>query len=286
MADANIVAFDPGLRVRPAAPIRHVVDEAELALRQQTVPLEDCHVAFERITVTIKLKKRSFTLFHDLSVVFPKGRKIVVLGHKGSGKTTLIDLALRRRAPNKGSVFGTSRLSFPIARSDFIDLKQTVRDNLMFVSRVLDLDYKRLTYAVQRFCSLNDKQLRTKVKEISGNTRRRLGLMIALAADFDCHLIDGALLMKQFGADGEDAEAIEGAVFGRDYICALSTLKNVPDNADLAYILYNGRLYYFDDIKLAMDVFAALPVPEDPGAGERKQEGDEDDDAGDEAVYY
>lgn len=277
MGEANIVAFDTALRLRGVQGGR-VITEAELARRQRSVPLEDCHAALERVTVEIALKTRRFSLFHDLSAVFPKGRRIGVLGHKGSGKSTLFDLILKKRMPSRGMVLRASRLSFPLHRSDFIDNRLSLRDSIIFVSRVLGVDATRLVVAVQRFSDLTEKQMRAKVKELPSVARRRAGLVVALAADFDCHLIDGALNMRHLEAEGAEAEAIERAVFGRDYIIATSVIKQLPGNCDLAYILYDGRLYYFDDIQTATDIFTALPVPVDPGAGNRRKREDEDDD--------
>jgi ABC-type polysaccharide/polyol phosphate transport system ATPase subunit len=160
-----------------------------------------------------------------------------------------------------------------------------MRDNLVFVSRLLGFDARRLIYAVQRFCDLTEKQMRVKVKEVPPVARKRAGLVVCLAADFDCHLIDGGLNMRNFGAEGAEAQSIERAIFGRDYIFATSAVKQLPQNCDLAYILYDGRLYYFDDIQAAVDIFTALPVPIDPGGGRKKREDEDDDEPVDDTAF-
>ena len=279
MGEANVVSFDRAMRMRSAEePPRHVT-EVELRARQESVPLEDCHVALHRISCEITTKTKRFALFNDLSAAFPKGRHIVVLGHKGSGKSVLFELMLRERSPTRGDVLGASRLSWPVHSVGFLDQRLSVRQNTIFVSRILGMSASKLMYSVQRFCDLSDRQLNEKTKAIPGPARRRMGIVFLLAADFDCHMIDSALKAGQFGLEGADADAFEAAILGRDYIFAVSNPKQIPSNADLAYILYDGRLYYFDDIVQAVEIFEALPEPLDPGGSRGKRDEDDDDDA-------
>jgi hypothetical protein len=79
-----------------------------------------------------------------------------------------------------------------------------------------------------------------------------------------------------FGLKGSQAEAFEEMMLGRDYILAASGPPHRPPNADLAYILYEGRLYMFDDVDRATRIFARLPEPP-PAAGHRAPGGDEMD---------
>ncbi|WP_108659024.1 ATP-binding cassette domain-containing protein [Acuticoccus kandeliae] len=280
MSGAQIVSFEDVMRAR-AADSSHVIDEAELRARQKTIPLKDCHAAFENLTFEIRTKKRRIPIFHDLSATFPKGRKIVVLGHKGSGKSTLFTLLLQQAPPTRGEVHVNSRLSWPIHLMTFMEPRLSVRQNAIFFARILGVDPAGLIHSIQSFCGLSHRAMEDSVKSLPTIMRRRMGIIVALAANFDCLLIDSPFRASGFGLKGDQGAKFEELILSYDYIISVSSAKQIPPNADLAYLLYNGHLYHFDDVALAASVFGSLPVPVGADAGRQQQA---DDDAEDDEV--
>lgn len=276
MVGSNIVSFENAMRQRMADRPR-IITDAELRGAQTSIDLKDCHVAFDRCSVEVKLSTKRFTVFNDLSAAFPKGRRTVILGHKGSGKSTLIEMMLRQRQTIAGRIHVNSRLSWPVNSTGYFDSKLTLRQNLVFLGRILGVDPSKLFRAACDICHLNERQLREKVKAIPTPMKRRIGLIVVLAADFDCHLLDGPIKGGQYGLSNQDAEVIAAALLGRDYICTLTDTKGVPDNCDLVYLLYHGRLYHFDDVGAATEIFDELPVPPVPSGFPQRDESDDDE---------
>jgi len=276
MAKANIVSFDQAMRLRGSDAPRIVTDD-ELRRRQATVRLDNCHVAVDRLTYQIKSKARRFCVFHDLSVTFPKGRRIVVLGHSGAGKTTLFELMLQERPPTRGRIVINSRLSWPVHSSAFLDPRLSVRQNTVFISHILGVDGRKMLDTVQRFLELPAKRLHEPVKALSPKLRRRFGVVAVMAADFECLLIDMPMKGALFGLDGRRAEALEATILDHDYIMATNAVRHVPANCDLVYILYEGRFYLFEDPDEAKRVFNGLPIPPNPG-GRREQPAEDEED--------
>lgn len=276
MSDGKVVSLAEGRTTGVAAGPK-VITDRRLRRRQLTVPLEDCHAAFERMSYEVRTKTRRFPLFHDLSVSFPKGRRILLLGHKGSGKTVLFELLLRERPPTRGRVHTPSRLSWPIHTVQYFDDRQAVRDNIVFVSHVLGVDTAALLGAVERFCGLERKRMREPLNALPLPLRRRIGIVVVLAADFDCLLIDHPMRATMFGLEGRAGREFEEAILSRDYIASVTLPRHRPANCDLAYLLYEGRLYMFEDVDEAIHIYNSLPVPETPG-GLGASSKDEDDD--------
>jgi ABC-type polysaccharide/polyol phosphate transport system ATPase subunit len=216
-------------------------------------------------------------VFHDLSVTFPKGRRIVVLGHSGAGKTTLFELMLQERPPTRGRIIINSRLSWPVHSFAFLDPRLSVRQNAIFISHILGVDPRRMIDAVQGFLELPHKQLHESVKSLSPKLRRRFGVVAVMAANFECLLIDMPMKGQLFGLKGAQAEALEAAILDHDYIMATNAVRMIPANCDLVYILYEGRFYLFEDVEEAKSVYNSLPIPPNPG-GRREQPAEEDED--------
>jgi len=279
MSDGDVVTFDTARASGAHGGGAHALTDRRLRRRQATIPLSQCHAAFERMSYEIRTKTRRFTLFHDLSVGFPKGRHITLLGHKGSGKTAMFELLLKERPPTRGRVHVTSRLSWPVHLVKYLDPRLSVRQNVIFVSHVLGVDTGRLLAAVERFCQLDRRRTLEPLSAIPMMVKRRLGVLIVMAADFDCLLIDHPMRGKMFGLDGKAAAELEETILRRDYIASVTNPRNIPSNCDLAYLLYDGRLYMYEDVDEAVSVFKALPEPEVPGGLEPRAETEDDDEA-------
>jgi ABC-type polysaccharide/polyol phosphate transport system ATPase subunit len=277
LAGSNIVSFEEVLRGRVEEP-PHVLSIEELEERQSSLPLSACHAALDNVSVIYRTKAVRLPLFTRLSAVFPKNRKIVILGHKGSGTEILIELLLRRRAPNKGEVYINSRLSWPASRTDIIEKRLSYRANALFIADVFGLSPSRFVQMVQEFCELSPRQLRDKVSNMPIQYRRRLAFAMLIAGDFDCHIFDSMFRAFPMQFTGAQAAQIEALALSRDFIMTIHTPKHIPPMADLAYILYDGRLYMFEDVSEAARVFMALPVPSSPMVPPQAQETEDDDD--------
>lgn len=265
MNNATVVSFEEAMRNRAGTrePQPTITMEA-LKARQGTIALSDCHVALDRVTYHIKTKKRRYSVFEDLSVGFPKGRHIVILGHKGSGKSTLLNLIGGRLSPLRGKVYRPSRISWPVHQAGFFDAKATVKANIIFCARVLGFKPSRVLDMAAHFCELTPKQMLEPLTGLRPQIKRRLGYLIVLMADCDMHLFDTPFKGAGLGFAGRDAQDFETFGLQRDYIMTATQLGAIPDNVDLAYILYDGRLYMFEDVFKAVEVYRSLPVPDTP----------------------
>ncbi|MBJ3778202.1 ATP-binding cassette domain-containing protein [Acuticoccus mangrovi] len=284
MSETNVVSFEEVARARGGAGTGaeqpYIITDEELRERQTVVPLRDCHVAFDRMSYIIKLKSTRIELFHNLSAAFPKGRKIVLFGHQGSGKSVLLELMLRERPPSRGRVHVNSRLSWPVHLTTFLDPRLSIRDNAIFTARVLGVEPREILNALRGFCGLGERQLNEPVRSMPNGLRRRFGMIVIFAANFDLLLMDLPPRASQFDLSGDEGEAFEELIYDRDYIASVTASRLRPTNADLAYILYNGRLYLFDDVDEAAAIYDALPTPVSPGihrASKPKEEDDGDD---------
>lgn len=265
MSEASVVSFQDAVRSRRPAPSRRLTEE-ELRSRQTSIPLTHCHVALDNVSFQVKTKKRRFFVFSELSVAFPVGRKIGILGHKESGKSTLVKLIKRQALPTAGRIHKGEGVSWPLSWTQFFQPRLTLAANLRFVSEVLlQTSAKHTMDLVACFCDLDTRRLQEPFANLSPPLARRVGFVMANLAGFNCFLIDGPYRGTMLDFKGEDAERFEEMAFSRDYISVCAAPKLLPSNVDLIYILYDGRLFMFEDIEVAKQTFHALPTPEAPG---------------------
>src|SRR6185503_20386785 len=76
----------------------------------------------------------------SVSVEFPSGRNVGVLGLNGAGKSTLIRLLSGAEKPDSGTISRKGMVSFPLGFASIFHPDLTGRENVSFVSRIYALD--------------------------------------------------------------------------------------------------------------------------------------------------
>lgn len=127
----------------------------------------------------------------DFSCDFLEGKLTCIMGRSGGGKTTLIKLLMGLEKPTEGSIEGLfgKKLS-AVFQEDRLCENLSAAANIRLVCRnhVSDEELKR---AFQRVCL--DEVWRKPVRELSGGMRRRVAILRALFAEYDCLILDEPL---------------------------------------------------------------------------------------------
>lgn len=127
----------------------------------------------------------------DFSCDFLEGKLTCIMGRSGGGKTTLIKLLMGLEKPTEGSIEGLfgKKLS-AVFQEDRLCENLSAAANIRLVCRnhVSDEELKR---AFQRVCL--DEVWHKPVRELSGGMRRRVAILRALFAEYDCLILDEPL---------------------------------------------------------------------------------------------
>lgn len=250
----------------------------DLRERQGSIDADDCHVIFDNVSYYFMLKKKRITLLANVFAGIPKGRKIAVLGHKGVGKSSLLELLAQKSNPTRGRVVRNSAVSWPLNTQQLFTMPLTVRDNLVFAARTYLLQRPR--YVLERavyFAELDVDELNRPMSDLDSRKRRRIALALGLMGNFDVHLFDGPTRAQPFGFATTENDRFSELIFQKDYIISVAAPAQIPQNCDLVYILYQGQLYMFENIDLAKQTFASLPAPVLVDEGQRGGDGDDGD---------
>jgi ATP-binding cassette subfamily F protein uup len=134
------------------------------------------------------------TLIDHLTWRIGPGERLALVGVNGSGKTTLLELLAGQLEPARGAVVtgATVKLALLSQHTAELPLDRTVLEAIEEVRGVATLaGGEQLTAGrlAERF-GFRGERLRTRVRELSGGERRRLGLMRLLMGEPNVLLLD------------------------------------------------------------------------------------------------
>ncbi|MBV8474197.1 MAG: hypothetical protein JO234_12335 [Hyphomicrobiales bacterium] len=194
-------------------------------------------------------------VFRTTSVSFPTDRPIAILGHKRTGKSTLLKILARKVAPDHGGLIGADQFS-PLANVGGVFHGQLAAlENLRIVARLFGVDMDRLAAGAAALCE-GDGDPDVLFNSAEPARRRALETATILALPFPCYLVDDAgFLSSEFLARSFAAAAARrsGMIF------ATANLRLARQHAEAALVIADQTIYPFADIEEGIDFFDRQP---------------------------
>jgi len=239
--------------------IFQIMDEPE-EIAEQTdapdLPAGGGHVRFEDATFAY-MQDRPVLQAIDLDV--PPGRTIALIGHTGSGKTTLTALVPRFYDVTRGRVtvdgvdvrdvsLRSLRRSIGVISQDPFLFSASVRENITFGAGDLDdADVERVARLAQahEFVERLPQGYETMIGErgitLSGGQRQRLAIARALAVDPRILILDDATASVDATTEAKIRVGLREAMRGRTTIIIAHRLSTIA-LADEIVVLDSGRI--------------------------------------------
>ena len=193
-------------------------------------------------------------VLRDVNFDLRKGEKLGILGRNGAGKSTLIRLVSGAEQPSSGAIERTMSVSWPLAFGGAFQVNLTGADNVRFISRIYNQDFKRNLAFVEDFAELGP-YIREPVRSYSSGMRARLAFAISMIIEFDCFLIDevGAVGDARFH-DRCNYELFDKRA-DRAMIIISHDAAYVRDHCNRWGLLHDAHLALFDDFEDAYAEF-------------------------------
>ncbi|MDW8371060.1 MAG: ATP-binding cassette domain-containing protein, partial [Geminicoccaceae bacterium] len=213
-------------------------------------------IVFEHVTFGYRPGKPAL---HDLSVRIPAGTKVAIVGHSGSGKSTMLALLLRLYDPDAGRILidgrdlreitlDSLRRNIGVVFQHSQLLQRSIRENLEIGkpdAGPAELETAlRLAQAEEFVAALPEGSatiLGERGARLSGGERQRLAIARALLKDPPILLMDEATSALDTQTEAKLQAALAGAVRGRTVLVIAHRLATIRD-VDRVLVLDRGRL--------------------------------------------
>jgi len=201
-------------------------------------------------------------ILSDVNLTLAKGRNIGILGRNGAGKSTLIRLISGAERPTSGRIRRGMRVSWPLAFAGAFAHNLTGLDNLKFVCRVYNVDYKSVLPFVEDFTELG-AQLREPVMHYSTGMSARLAFALSMAIEFDCFLIDEATAVGDARFHQRCLYELFERRKDRSFILVSHNATQIKEYCENAVVLHEGQLLPFPSVDAAYEFYnsSTAPVP-------------------------
>ena len=207
-------------------------------------------LSVEHVSKVYETRRGPYKVFDDISFTLERGRNLGILGRNGAGKSTMIRLISGAERPTSGRIRRGMRVSWPLAFAGAFAHNLTGLDNLKFVCRVYGVPYKPLLPFIEEFTELG-KFLREPVMHYSHGMVTRLAFALSMAIEFDCFLIDEAMIV----GDARFHERCHYELFqkrkDRAFILVSHDAEAIKTYCENAVVLSGGRLYTFPNVDAA-----------------------------------
>ena len=208
-------------------------------------------IRLENINKRYKTAAGIHTVLDNVSVTFPKGHSVGILGLNGAGKSTLIRIIGDSEPADSGRVIRTGKVSWPLGFTGGFQSDLTARENARFVARI----YGESTEYVERFTE-EFSELGTyfdvPLRSYSAGMRGRFAFSVSLACNFEYYLVDEALETGDARYKEKFRRAFEERRENASVILVSHNESTIRRNCDMAAILHGGKIDMYDDLKEAM----------------------------------
>lgn len=199
------------------------------------------------------------TVLDRVNLRLEKGANVGILGRNGAGKSTLVRLLGGAIQPTSGRIHRGMKVSWPLAFSGAFQSHLSGLDNLKFICRVYDVDYRPLMPFIESFTELG-VYFREPVEHYSSGMTTRLAFALSMAIEFDCFLIDEILVV----GDRSFHERCHNELFvkrkDRSFILVSHDPHIIRALCKTACVLHDGRLHHFDSVDAAYEFYEAAPA--------------------------
>ena len=196
-------------------------------------------------------------VLNDVSVEFPTGRSVGILGLNGAGKSTLLRLIGGVEPPDRGRITRDIRVSWPIGFSGGMHNSMTGRENARFIARIYGASPRKIEAFAEDFTELG-VYFDMPVGTYSSGMKARLAFGVSMATEFDCYLVDEVTAVGDRRFNLKYRRAFRNRLKNASVVMVSHNPETIRMECDMAAILNRGKITMYDTVDEAMRVYTSL----------------------------
>lgn len=216
-------------------------------------------IRFEHVSKTFRLQGRSKTIAKDISIEFPSGHSVALLGRNGAGKSSLLRMISGTLSPSKGRIRRSGTVSWPVGFAGSFHPDLSGAQNTRFVARIYGCDTEELVEFVQDFANLG-AHFRLPFRTYSSGMRSRLAFGVSMGIRFDTYLIDEVTAVGDAAFQSRSRDLLLARTRQSGAIVVSHAMGMIRQLCTSGAVLENGKLTYFPEVEDAITHHQSLMV--------------------------
>jgi capsular polysaccharide transport system ATP-binding protein len=210
-------------------------------------------IRLQNLSKTYTVRGVPTRIADDITVTFPTGQSVALLGRNGAGKSSLLKIISGVMRPSSGEVISDGTISWNVGFAGSFHPELTGAQNVRFVARIYGVDTDDLQAFVEDFAELGH-HFYQPFRTYSSGMRSRLAFGVSMGIRFDTYLIDEVTSV----GDAAFRQRSEGVLLTRladsSAIVVSHAMPLLRRICTAGAVLEGGKLAYFEDIEDAIAV--------------------------------
>jgi capsular polysaccharide transport system ATP-binding protein len=207
----------------------------------------------ERATKEVRMKGVRKMIIDNVSVTFPRGKSIGLLGRNGAGKSTLLQIIAGTLELDRGRIIRQGKISWPLGFQGSFQGNLSGEQNVRFVARIYGVNTDELVAYVAEFAELG-QFYHAPVRTYSSGMKARLAFGVSMGINFDYYLVDEITAVGDTNFKRKSQQTFKEKLSNSDVIMVSHSTGTLRDYCQTGIVLENGQMTYYDDINEAIAV--------------------------------
>ncbi|NDW01327.1 MULTISPECIES: ABC transporter ATP-binding protein [unclassified Salipiger] len=204
-------------------------------------------IRFENVTKVFALEGKRKTIMQNVSMTFPTGRSVGLLGRNGAGKSTLLQMIAGTMPVTSGKLSSTGSISWPVGFAGSFHPELSGAQNCRFIGRIYGVDTDELIAFVEDFAGLG-VHFHLPLKTYSSGMKSRLAFGTSMGIAFDTYLVDEITAVGDASFRARSDALFKQRMRNAGAVVVSHSMGQIRQLCDAVVVLEGGHLTFHDDV--------------------------------------